>query len=236
MLTASVETMTEPHDNLENLSDDLEEVVDGLRFNVPLRRFSTMRVGGSADIFGQIHSAEALHRVLVRLDDAKVPFTVIGLGSNLVMADEGVRGLVARLGGALSGVRTEGEGVGPTGSGDIIAELGAGTVNAHAVRDLHAAGLVGAELLALVPGTVGGAVAMNAGARWGELSDILDSIEVVDTDGSRWLDADSLDLSYRHCVLPESAWVTRARVRLQPGDTSEAARRVRDEKAYREAT
>lgn len=221
----------------EDLTDELEEHVQNLRFNVSMRRYTTMRVGGNADIFGYIESAESLAAVRRILAEAGVPLTMLGLGSNTIVHDDGVRGVVVRLRGDLTGVYLPSEdGPAPEPGTSVLAEIGAGTVNAHAVRDMHNLGLIGAEFLALVPGTLGGAVVMNAGTRWGELSDVLHAVEVIDDTGLRWISAEDLEMSYRHCELPKNSVVTRARVELEYGDAATAERKVRDEKAYREAT
>lgn len=209
---------------------------------VDLRRATTLRVGGAAQLFVALDSVAAVEQALSLCEAAGVALTLVGLGSNVVVPDEGVRGLVARLGGALAHVTLAGgaplEPVdSPSRTGELLIEAGAGAVNAHLVRDLHRAGYVGAEFLALVPGTVGGAVVMNAGTRWGELSGILDAVAVVDArHGHRWIAATELGMSYRHTALPKGAVVVGARLRVTPGDTVDAAQRVKDEKAYREAT
>jgi len=110
-------------------------------------------------------------------------------------------------------------------------------MNAHAVRVLHAEGLVGAEFLALVPGQFGGAVVMNAGTRWGELSEILVEVRLATVEGEIVdVPVSNLAPSYRHGGVPPGAVVLSGTVRVDPGDADAARQKVRQEKLYRSQT
>lgn len=195
--------------------------------DAPLHRLTTLRVGGAAARLVQLRSSAEAAKVLTLLASLEVPWAPLGLGSNVIIPDEGYPGVILRMVGSLQGVSIDGE----------RAIIGAGTTNAQAVRVLHASGLIGAECVALVPGTLGGAVAMNAGTRHGELSSVLDAAEVALPNGELvWLDASELSMSYRTTKLPEGALVTRVALRLKAGDVDEARERVRAEKQYRSAT
>jgi UDP-N-acetylmuramate dehydrogenase len=153
----------------------------------PLARFTTMRVGGPADLYAVAHNAFEL-RALVRFARARaIPYTILGRGSNLVIADAGIRGLVI-------GVRAEGSRV----NGDRY-HADAGVPMARAATETQKAGLTGLEYGLAIPGTVGGAAWANAGAHDGETARVLQSATVLLADGSeRVLGVDELAFAYRH--------------------------------------
>jgi UDP-N-acetylmuramate dehydrogenase len=156
-----------------------------------------------------------------------VPLTVIGAASNLILRDGGVRGVVLRLAGRAFGtVEMDGEGV--------IA--GAAALDATVAEHAAAAGLAGLEFLSGIPGTIGGAVAMNAGAYGAEVKDVLDWAEVATPAGLVRLTAADLAFAYRKAVLPVRGIVVRARFRATPGDRAAIAARMAEIRAAREAT
>lgn len=213
------------------LAAELEAAIPGrLRRGVELAPRTTMKVGGAADLFAEPATVAELDRLLaVTVSHGVRPF-VLGAGSNLVVADRGVRGVVVSL-QALAGTQIH------EGEAGAVAEVAAGTMNAHAVRAIHKAGYVGAEFLALVPGQFGGAVAMNAGTKWGELSEILASATLVDGTGTpKTLTVGDLAPRYRHGGVPPGCVVVSGRVHVVPGDPADAKARIRAEKQYRAAT
>ena len=138
----------------------------------PLARFTTMRVGGPADLFATVHNAHEL-RALVRFARTRdLPHLVLGRGSDLVIADAGVRGLVIQV--RAEGSRTDGE--------RYTAE--AGVQMARAATETQRAGLTGLEFGLAIPGTVGGAVWANAGAHDADVAGVLESARVLATDGT----------------------------------------------------
>jgi UDP-N-acetylmuramate dehydrogenase len=170
-----------------------------------LDKLAYWRVGGCADYLVEVSTVEQLQRVLAVARQADEPITVLGNGSNSLIHDEGVRGIVLRLKGELSALRIDG----------YVANVGAGMMLVVLLSRLDRAGLVGAEAFAGVPGTVGGAVVMNAGTTLGEASDFLISVDVVLATGELvTMAASELKLSYRHSVLPEGSVVARARLQL----------------------
>lgn len=193
--------------------------------DAPLSRRTWWRVGGPADALVTAPSLAAVQVVQAEAAAAGVPVTVLGNGSNVLVHDDGVEGIVLLLTGDLAASSVDGD----------LASAGGGLANAVWLARLRKAQRIGLACLAGIPGTVGGAVAMNAGSALGELSDVLVDIDVVTTDGLvQTLPADVLALSYRHCALPDGAVVVRARARLS--DDPDEPDRVRDFLARRKAT
>ena len=158
-----------------------------------MKNHTTFRVGGPADIF-LTPSAEELPAVLSVCREEQMPVTVIGNGSNLLVGDQGIRGVVICIGFGMRGIRVDGEKI----------FLEAGVTLAAAAQQAAKAGLTGLEFASGIPGTFGGAVVMNAGAYGGEMKDVIVSVRVISEDGEiLTLSKEELDLSYRHSVIPE---------------------------------
>lgn len=177
----------------------LEQILtkDRIRQNEPMKNHTTFRVGGPADIF-LTPSAEELPAVLSVCREERVPVTVIGNGSNLLVGDKGIRGVVICIGSGMRGIRVDGEKI----------FLEAGVTLAAAAQQAAKAGLTGLEFASGIPGTFGGAVVMNAGAYGGEMKDVIVSVRVVSEDGEiLTLSKEELDLSYRHSVIPERGYL-----------------------------
>ena len=177
----------------------LEQILtkDKIRLNEPMKNHTTFRVGGPADIF-LTPSADELSGVLSVLRDGGMPVTVIGNGSNLLVGDQGIRGVVICIGFGMRGIRVDGEKI----------FLEAGVTLAAAAQQAAKAGLTGLEFASGIPGTFGGAVVMNAGAYGGEMKDVIVSVRVISEDGEiLTLSKEELDLSYRHSVIPERGYL-----------------------------
>jgi UDP-N-acetylmuramate dehydrogenase len=171
---------------------------------VALSRFTTLGAGGPAQAFVRPGSLKELEEALAWARERDLPVATIGLGSNLLVADEGFAGLVLKLDGELAEARTEGE--------RLLA--GGGAANAVCLHRVRAAGLGGFEFACAIPGTVGGGVWMNAGAYGSDWASILDRALVVDGDGPRWLTPAELGLRYRHSELRHGQVVARAEFTL----------------------
>jgi UDP-N-acetylmuramate dehydrogenase len=171
---------------------------------VPLSRFTTLGAGGPARAFARPESLEELEEALAWARERELRVATIGLGSNLLVADEGFDGLVIKLGGELAEARTAGE--------RLLA--GGGAANAVCLHRVRAAGLGGFEFACAIPGTIGGGVWMNAGAYGSDWSAILDRALVVDGEGARWLNPAELGLRYRHSELRHGQVVARAEFTL----------------------
>jgi UDP-N-acetylmuramate dehydrogenase len=192
----------------------------------PLAPFTWFRVGGPAVWLARPADVEDLLHLLAALD-AATPLTVIGAASNLIVRDGGVPGVVLRLPARGFGrIAVEADGV----------VAGAAALDATVAEHAAAAGLTGLEFLSGIPGSVGGAVAMNAGAYGRELKDALDWAEVATPAGLQRLDAHALDMTYRHAALPARGVVVRARFRATPGDRVAIAARMAEIRAAREAS
>jgi UDP-N-acetylmuramate dehydrogenase len=192
----------------------------------PLAPFTWFRVGGPAQWLARPADVEDLLDLLAGLDP-DVPLTPMGAASNLIVRDGGVRGMVLRLSGrGFGSIAVE--------PGGVVA--GAAALDAAVAEHAAAAGLAGLEFLSGIPGSIGGAVAMNAGAYGREVVDALDWAEVATPGGLLRLDAAALRLTYRHATLPAHGVVTRARFLAMPGDKASIAARMREIRAAREAT
>jgi UDP-N-acetylmuramate dehydrogenase len=173
---------------------------------VELSRFTTLGAGGPATAFARPESVEDLEEALAWASAQDLPVATVGLGSNLLVADEGFGGVVLKLGGKLAEAHVEGE--------RLLA--GGGAANAVCLHRVRAAGLGGFEFACAIPGTIGGGVWMNAGAYGSDWATILDRALVVDEQGGRWLTPDELGLSYRHSELHHGQVVARAEFTLEP--------------------
>jgi len=173
---------------------------------VTLSRFTTLGTGGPARAFARLETLEELEAALAWAGERELPVATIGLGSNLLVADEGFDGLVLKLGGALAEATVEEE--------RLLA--GGGATNAVCLHRVRAAGLGGFEFACAIPGTIGGGIWMNAGAYGSDWATILERAQVVDSEGTRWLTPGELGLSYRHSDLRHGQVVARAEFALAP--------------------
>jgi UDP-N-acetylenolpyruvoylglucosamine reductase len=194
--------------------------------NVPLARHTTIGTGGAARWFARPETVDALQDALRWARDNDVATEVIGLGSNVLVHDDGVDGLVIRLAGELTAAAVEGS--------DLVA--GGGAPNAVCLHRARAAGLGGLEFASAVPGTAGGGVRMNAGAYGREWRDVLVEALVVDADGSRTVPVDELGLSYRRSALAPGQVVARVRFRLHRSSPEAVKEKVAELLAQRKAT
>jgi UDP-N-acetylmuramate dehydrogenase len=172
----------------------------------PLSRFTTIGTGGPARAFARPETLEELERAVAWAAEHELAVATIGLGSNLLVADEGFDGLVLKLGGELAEAKVDGE--------RLLA--GGGAANAVCLHRVRTAGLGGFEFACAIPGTVGGGVWMNAGAYGSDWAAILDRALVVDVDGARWRSPEELGLTYRHSELRHGQVVARAEFSLEP--------------------
>ncbi|MEK7383030.1 MAG: UDP-N-acetylmuramate dehydrogenase [Elusimicrobiota bacterium] len=186
------------------------EVLPGARRDEPLARHTTFKIGGPADLFLDARDCDELLTALRLAREARVPVFVLGRGSNLLVKDQGVRGLVLRLAGGFDQVEFLGDGKVRAGASVRVPQL---------VVSCAQMGLSGLEPLVGVPGTVGGAVAMNAGTRDGEIGALVQEVEVVDPIAAelRTLSKSGLQFSYRASSLANLVVMT-ATLQLKPGD------------------
>lgn len=194
--------------------------------NAELARYTWFRTGGPAEVLFKPADAEDL-ATFMDGKPADVPVTVIGVGSNMLVRDGGVPGVVVRLGRGFGCINVR--------DGRVLAAGGALDVSvAAAARD---AGLAGLEFLSGIPGTIGGALRMNAGAYGREMKDVVLYARVVDSDGNqRHLRADELGFGYRHIEIPEDWIVVGVVMEGAPDDRGAIARRMEEIRGQREET
>ena len=184
------------------------------------------RVGGPAEFLLRPADVADLCAFLKELP-LEMPVTVIGAASNLIVRDGGINGVVIKL---------------ARGFGDVVVEAdaiiaGAAALDVTVSEHAAEAGLTGLEFLSGIPGTIGGAVAMNAGAYGGEIAQVLDWAEIVTRAGELIrVQAEDLGLSYRHANLPSDSVVVRARLRARAGEPALIAAKMAEIKARREAS
>jgi UDP-N-acetylenolpyruvoylglucosamine reductase len=197
----------------------------GVQRDYPLARLTTIRTGGPAEVFARPGSIEELERVLAwaRLEGLEVG--VVGSGSNLLVADAGVRGLVLKLDKELSTIELDGTRIRCGGGARLP------SVSARAAQ----AGLAGIEFGVNIPGTVGGAVRMNANAYGGELASVLEWVDVAGPDGTERRTPDQLRFSYRRSSLAPGEVVARASFGLRQAASAEVKATLADMRARRKA-
>jgi UDP-N-acetylmuramate dehydrogenase len=184
----------------------------------PLAPFTTLKVGGPAEVW-EINTTKELRQASAK------PFRVIGAGSNLLIADSGVSERVIKLGRTFNTLADF--------KGQTELWLGAATPLPGLVRRSQLAGLSGLEGLLGVPAVLGGAIAMNAGTRFGAMADSLVAVEVMHEGQLKVLDAAALNLSYRHSELPAGTVITRALLRLTPSSPEQVAAKLAEVDAAR---
>ena len=186
----------------------------------PMAKHTSFRIGGPADVLAQPGNEAELAELLKRAADHAVPVTLVGNGSNLLVRDKGIRGLVIKLSNLFSSI---------TVAGNVLT-FGSGISLAMASKKAASLSLSGLEFAVGIPGTIGGAVYMNAGAYDGEMAKVVTSVQVMDRQGqSSQLKADELDFSYRHTALQNSGLiVTSVTVSLQPGEAESIKAKMDD--------
>lgn len=197
-----------------------------LRTGVPLYRFAWLRVGGPAEALFTPADRDDLCALLARRP-ADMPVTVLGLCSNVLIRDGGIDGVTVRLGGALAEIAAAGARM----------LCGGGAADIAVARAAAAAGIAGLEFLSGIPGSIGGAIRMNAGAYGREICEVVESVEAVDERGrAHRLSAAELRFGYRCSGLPEGWICTAATLRGAPGDSAAVRARMAEIAAAREAS
>jgi UDP-N-acetylmuramate dehydrogenase len=193
--------------------------------DVSLSRFTTLGTGGPARWFARPSSPAELEAVVAWAAEREAALAVVGLGSNLLPADDGFDGVVAKLAGELAAVEIQ----------DELLVAGGGAPLAVCLHRARAAGLGGLEFACAIPGTVGGGVWMNAGAYGNDIAAVLVRALVVSADGAGWLTPDELGMRYRHSELRHGQVVARAEFRLTPRPVDEIKAAVAELQARRKA-
>lgn len=191
---------------------------ENIRAEEPMKEHTTFRIGGPAELFAEPDSEENFGKLLAWLHRENIPFAVIGAGSNLLVGDKGFRGVVVKAGKGLDFVRREGDSI-VAGSGVTLAKL----ANFAAQE-----GLSGLEFASGIPGTVGGALYMNAGAYGGEMKDIVCKTVYYDENGAKHvLEGEEHQFSYRSSVFASGGkYIAATEMKLTPGETEEIRLRM----------
>lgn len=175
----------------------------------PMMKHTTFRIGGPARYFFIPKNTEEIRQLLSYCRKEKKKYMVLGNGSNMLFPDEGYDGIIIYIGGNMSEIRVEGT--------SLYAEAGALLSKTAVVAREH--GLAGLEFAAGIPGTIGGAMVMNAGAYGGEMKDVVSSVDVLECDGTvRCYTGEEMKFGYRKSVIDADRIVLGARIKLKPGD------------------
>lgn len=205
----------------------LESVVtaENILLEEPMHKHTTFRVGGPAEVFVTVDNKEQLEKIIKYLNLVERPYFILGNGSNLLVGDKGYRGVIIRLGGEFTALKTEGN----------LLTAGASVLLSAAAREAMENGLTGMEFASGIPGSIGGGVKMNAGAYDGEMRHIVESVQVMYKDGSILdLDNDTMEFGYRNSVIKNRPYVVlQVSLRLQSGNKEEILARMNELAARR---
>lgn len=190
--------------------EEFEGLAKNIYFDEPMKNHTTFKIGGAADVFVDAESVREISDIIKYCKNNGIPYMVIGNGSNMLVSDKGIRGAVIKVGAKMNGISVDGETV----------TAGAGARLSAIANEALKAELSGFETLSGIPGMLGGAIYMNAGAYGGEMKDVLESVTYIDTDGEiRTAEKNELDLSYRHSMFEDSGFViVSAVMRLKKGN------------------
>lgn len=194
----------------------VRDVVDVVRPDEPLAAHTTFRIGGPADLYLECDDLAQLRGAVRVLDEEQVEWTVIGKGSNLLVSDVGYRGAVIVLGPGFRRIEVDG----------CRLVVGGAAILAHVVRQASRSGLSGLSFAVGIPGTVGGAVRMNAGTRDRWMDGVVSEVAVCEPEGLRRIAGDAVAWGYRTSGLPARAVVVEVGLQLQPGDADELRREM----------
>lgn len=212
---------------------DLQEIagVDAVRVQEPMSSHTTFRIGGPADFYVETGEIQKLAGLLKLCRNENMPFFILGNGSNLLVSDAGYRGVMISLKGFDDIVFQEQQ----TEDGRTVMTAGSGALLSRTAGRVADEGLTGFEFAGGIPGTLGGAVTMNAGAYGGEIKDVILSAEVMDMDGRvQELSREELELSYRHSVIQEkNLIVLSATFAFEQGDVYQIKEKMRQLNAQR---
>lgn len=214
--------------NTNHIYDELLLRIDKKNIirNAPMKEYTSFKAGGNAAILVQPENTEELSYVLKLLSENEIKHLLIGNGTNLLVKDSGYQGVILRIGEPFQEIKVIGERM----------EAGAGVLLSAAAREACNTSLTGFEFAGGIPGTVGGAVFMNAGAYDGEISQIIESAEILAKDGSRifTLKKEELELSYRHSILQSTGDILlKAVFLLEKGDQEIIRERMKELAARR---
>jgi len=211
----------------QNIMNELYRIVGekNVKIDEPMSKHTTFRIGGPAQAFVTPQTTEELGQIVLLCNAEKTPFFMLGHGSNLLVSDKGMKGIVIQLYNNYSDFKIEGNLV-KAQAGIMLCKLG------QAVRD---AGLTGFEFAAGIPGTLGGAVMMNAGAYGGEMKDIVRTVQLMDREGNLFeKTGEEMEFAYRHSIVEEKDYIVLgASLELEYGERKEIESRMEELAAAR---
>jgi UDP-N-acetylmuramate dehydrogenase len=215
---------------MDGLFTEIQELNIGkVKRNEPLSQHTTMKIGGPADLFIEPSSLENIQKVMTFIKERQLPWRAIGRGSNLLVSDKGIEGVVIRLGSGLSHLSINESSI-TVGGGHSLVSLS---------TLISKKGLSGLEFASGIPGSVGGAVYMNAGAHGSDINKILTKAHVLFEDGSiEWLSNNEMEFTYRTSVLQKKrpGVVLEAEFKLTKGDRTAIVSQMQKNKDYRKET
>lgn len=205
-----------------SMYEHIRTIVPGERllFHEPMRLHTTFRVGGEAACIAIVETREELARLIPYLRQLEQEYFILGNGSNLLVGDKGYQGVIVKLGGDFATVSREGNRL-AVGAGALL------SVTAQRAKD---EGLSGLEFAAGIPGSVGGAVVMNAGAYGGEMRQVVESVQAMDKAGEiLTLDNATMEFGYRTSIIKNRPFIVlEAALSLQPGEPGEIGARMEE--------
>jgi UDP-N-acetylmuramate dehydrogenase len=201
----------------------------GIQFDRPMNRYTTFRVGGKAEAIYFAHAVDELHRMVTFLNQEHIPYLAVGKGSNLLVGDGGLEGVVIILRGRLAAIESRGD-------QDQIPWAGGGLSIARLLIHCRRKGLGGLEFLSGIPGTVGGAVAMNAGAFGEHIGRLVQEIRVVThQEKLEAMKGSEIKFSYRESSIPEGTVIVKVRFQFKREEPEAIAKRVKQYLARKRA-
>lgn len=195
---------------MEIKTEEFKKLAKNVYFNEPMKNHTTFKIGGAADVFIDAESVKEISDTIKYCKSNGVPYMLMGNGSNMLVSDKGISGAVIKVGSRLNDIRIDGETI----------TAGAGSRLSAVANEALKAELSGFETLSGIPGMLGGAIYMNAGAYGGEIKDVIESVTYIDSDGEiRTAQKDELDLSYRHSMFEDSGFaIVSAVLKLKKGN------------------
>lgn len=185
----------------------------------PMQKHTTFRIGGAAKYFAMPKNVNEIQTLISYCQNQNISYCVLGNGSNVLFTDAGYAGMIIQIGSAMSEIRVDGTAV----------YVQAGAILAKVAKLAYEAGLTGMEFAAGIPGSIGGAIVMNAGAYGGEMKDIVASVDVLSTDGVfRKYTCDEMEFAYRHSIIDEDKIVVGVELTLQKGDKTAILNRMNE--------
>ena len=213
-----------------NIKQELEEskiLSENVKYNIPMKNYTSFKIGGPAEYFVQIKNAEELQEALKIHQQTKEPLTIIGNGSNLLVNDNGIKGIVLQINIKKLEIQEEKDSVKViVGSGNKLGEL---------AQKLAQKEIAGFEFASGIPGTIGGAIRMNAGAHGAEMKDIVQTITYVDKMGKiHKMTAEQAKFQYRKSIFAEKDYIIiEAELKLQKGNKKEIQEKMQEYAKYR---